>query len=168
MMSNSRDMSPLPFSTPVGLVPSPSIINDISRSILGPVSAVSRRLFGWSHHVLVLTMHDGRSVILRIAKDDVADALAHRSVPILKHLCHHRPGLKIPKVLITSQSKRYAVLSYLDGAPIGTWVDPERLLKFRRQRILDDLAEFLVAVWTCPVPDFVPSKPLHLHIVIGL
>lgn len=42
---------------------------------------------------------------------------------------------------------------WICGKPLGTW-NPEIPLN-KRHRLLDDLAEFLVQLWTVPVP--IPS-----------
>jgi hypothetical protein len=131
------------------VLPLHSILSEILSLLDIHDPEVSSPISGCSHDVYILRVLNGRRWTLRIAKDEFAALLASRSVPLMRYIKLWQPKLQIPAVIHSTGC--YALLDYIDGAPIGSW-NLRTMTIESRHHLLDGLAVFLFKLWTCPAP----------------
>lgn len=72
-----------------------------------------------------------------------------RAVEKLQYVKEHRPNIPAPSIFVDKENG-IAYMEWVRGEPLSVW-NSEIALSDRR-RFLDGLAEFLLQLWTVPVP----------------
>jgi aminoglycoside phosphotransferase (APT) family kinase protein len=104
---------------------------------------------GGSHRVFKIIFEDSVQWAARISNDPDDWKAELRVVRQFQHIKKQRPKIKAPDLFVEEE---YPVVysEWVSGKPLAIWNSRIPLLK--RQRLLDDLAEFLLQLWTTPVP----------------
>lgn len=104
---------------------------------------------GGSHRVFKIIFEDSVQWAARISNDPDDWKAKLRVVRQFQHIKKQRPKIKAPDLFVEEE---YPVVysEWVSGKPLAIWNSRIPLLK--RQRLLDDLAEFLLQLWTTPVP----------------
>lgn len=129
----------------------PDIFSEASRLRLGVPCFLAnespRR--GGSHRVFKLIFEDGVQWAARVCHDPSNWEYELHAIRTYQQLKRQRPELRAPEVYFT---RKCPVLysNWVSGEPLAIWNLQIPLAK--RERLLDDLAEFLLQLWTTPVP----------------
>ncbi|RDW58926.1 uncharacterized protein DSM5745_11132 [Aspergillus mulundensis] len=104
---------------------------------------------GGSHRIFKIVFEDSIQWAARVSDDSNNWRNELRAVRQFRHIKKHRPTIKAPDLFVEEE---YPVVysEWVSGKPLAIWNSQIPLLK--RQRLLDDLAEFLLTLWTTPVP----------------
>ncbi|CAG8887489.1 unnamed protein product, partial [Penicillium egyptiacum] len=111
---------------------------------------------GGSHRVFKVVFEDSIQWAARLCDDSRNWKSELRAVKQFQYIKRQCPNMKAPNLFVEEQ---YPVLysEWISGKPLAIWNYQVSLVK--RQRILTDLAEFLLQIWTIHVPpDFAPEK----------
>lgn len=104
---------------------------------------------GGSHKVFKLVFEDSVQWAARVCNraDDWEYDL--RAIKVFQHIKRHNPEIRAPDVFF---KEKHPVLyaEWVDGEPLAIWNLDIPLPK--RHLLLDDLAEFLLQLWTTPPP----------------
>lgn len=114
-----------------------------------------RPIRGGSHDVFEIEFSDSAQWAVRICREAHDWPAEIRAAKTLQHLKRHHPQIRAPTVHGTKHPLWF--LDWVDGAPMTKW-DMEIPVKVRRG-FLDDMAEFLLQLWSTPAPDFAFPKP---------
>ncbi|GIJ99200.1 hypothetical protein Aspvir_001326 [Aspergillus viridinutans] len=127
------------------------VLSGASRLRLGiPCSLADESpCFGGSHRVFKVVFEDSIRWAARVSDDLSNWKNELRAVRQFQHIKKERVEIKAPDLFVEAE---HPVLysEWINGKPLAIWNSQIPLLK--RQRLLDDLAEFLLQLWTTPVP----------------
>ncbi|KAE8353818.1 hypothetical protein BDV28DRAFT_147755 [Aspergillus coremiiformis] len=117
---------------------------------------------GGSHRVFKVVFEDSVQWAARICHDSENWKSELPAIRQFQYIKEQRPQLKAPTCFIQEE---HPVLyqEWISGKPLGVWNSQVSLVK--RQRILDDLAEFLLHIWTVPVPPELAQQKSCLYSV---
>ena len=98
----------------------------------------------------------------RVGRDSNNWKHEERAIENFQHIKQQFPGIRAPNLF--SKAEHPVVYSeWVDGEPPASW--NSQILLIKRQRLLDDLAEFLLQLWTTPVPPtLVPAQALRYSV----
>ncbi|KAJ5976356.1 hypothetical protein N7481_010063 [Penicillium waksmanii] len=105
-------------------------------------------LRGGTHDVFKLEFADSTEWALRICRDAHDWPAELRAVKTLQHIKRHHPHIRAPTVHGTKHPVWF--MDWMDGDPLSRW-DLQIPIK-PRQDFLEDLAEFLLLLWSTPAP----------------
>lgn len=132
----------------------PEILSEASRLRSGvPCSLGDENpCIGGSHRVFQIVFEDSVQWAARVSEHSNDWKSELRAVRQFQHIKTLRPEIKAPSLFIEEE---HPVLyqEWICDKPLAIWNSKIPLNK--RHRLLDDLAEFLVQLWTVPVP--IPS-----------
>ncbi|GAB1204333.1 hypothetical protein APSETT445_002985 [Aspergillus pseudonomiae] len=115
---------------------------------------------GGSHKVFKVVFEDSVQWAARVCHDPNNWKYDLRAVKLFQHIKQSHPDIKAPGVFFKAE---HPVLysEWVSGEPLAVWNSQIHLNK--RQRLLEDLAEFLLQLWTTEVPpNFMPEpKPRY-------
>ncbi|KAI2670335.1 hypothetical protein N7451_008905 [Penicillium sp. IBT 35674x] len=127
------------------------LLSGASRLRLGVACSLADEdpCLGGSHLVFQIVFEDSVRWAARVSKDPDNWKSELRAVKQFQHIKKLRPEIKAPSLFIEEQ---HPVLysEWVSGEPLATW--NSQIPMFKRHRFLDDLAEFLLQLWTVPVP----------------
>ncbi|KAJ6126082.1 hypothetical protein N7471_010575 [Penicillium samsonianum] len=134
------------------------LLSEASRLRLGvPCSLADEHpCHGGSHRVFEVVFEDSVRWAARVNTDSNNWKNELRAVRQFQHVKQQRAEIKAPNLFVEAE---HPVLysEWVSGKPLAIWNFQIPLVK--RQRLLDDLAEFLLQLWTTPVPSaFVAEK----------
>jgi hypothetical protein len=106
-------------------------------------------LHGGSHRVFRIVFEDSVQWAARVGNDPSNWENEIRTVKQFQYIKEQRPKIKAPDLFVNEE--HHVVYSeWVDGQPLAIWDSQIPLLG--RQRLLEDLAVFLLQLWTTPVP----------------
>lgn len=128
-----------------------NVLSEASRLRLGiPCSLADENpCVGGSHRVFKVVFEDSVRWAARVCNDPNNWKDELRAYRQFQHIKKHRPEIKAPELFVKAE---HPVLysEWISGKPLAIWNSKIPLLK--RERLLDDLSEFLLQLWTTPVP----------------
>ncbi|KGQ06864.1 hypothetical protein BBAD15_g7832 [Beauveria bassiana D1-5] len=104
---------------------------------------------GHSHRVFKIVCEDSVIWAARTSQDVSSWKNELRAVKDFLHVKQHRPNIKAPDIYFRDDHP-IIYSEWVGGAPLAVWNFLTPLIK--RQRLLDDLADFLLQLWTVPAP----------------
>ena len=109
---------------------------------------------GCSHNVFKIIFEDSVQWAARVCYDPNNWPYELRAAEMFQHIKQHHPEIRAPNIFFKAE---YPVLysEWVTGKPLAIW--NSRILLIKRQRFLDNLAEFLLQLWTIPLP--APALP---------
>lgn len=115
---------------------------------------------GGSHRVFKIIFVDSVQWAARVSDDSFNWKNELRAVWQLRHIKKQRPMIKAPDLFVDEE---YPVVysEWVSGKPLAIWNFQIPLLK--RQRLLVDLADFLLQLWTTPVPSALAQEKSRLY-----
>lgn len=141
---------------------SPDVLAKASRLRQGiPCSLADESPYlGGSHCVFKFVFEDSVRWAARVSSDPNNWKNELRAFRQFQHIKKHRPEIKAPELFVEAE---HPVLysEWISGKPLAIWNSQIPLLK--RQRLLDDLAEFLLQLWTTPVPSALAQEKSCLY-----
>ncbi|KAE8417870.1 hypothetical protein BDV36DRAFT_283340 [Aspergillus pseudocaelatus] len=111
---------------------------------------------GGSHKIFKVISEDSVQWAVRSCDDFNTWRYELRAIGMFQYIKQQNPEMKAPNVFFEPE---HPVLysEWISGSPLATW-NPQIPLK-KCQTLLEDLAEFLLQLWTTAVPtDFMPEK----------
>ncbi|KNG85966.1 hypothetical protein ANOM_006109 [Aspergillus nomiae NRRL 13137] len=110
---------------------------------------------GGSHKVFKIVFKDSVQWAARVCHDPDNWKYELRAVKMFQHIKQSHPDIKAPGVLFKAE---HPVLysEWVSGEPLAVWNSQIPLNK--RQRLLEDLAEFLLQLWTTAAPPLILSQ----------
>lgn len=140
------------------------VLSEASRLRLGvPCSLADENpCHGGSHRVFKVVFEDSVRWAARVSHDSSNWKNELRAVRQFQHIKQQRPEIKAPNLFVKAE---HPVLysEWVIGKPLATWNFQIPLVK--RQRLLNDLAEFLLQLWTTPVPSALAPEKSRLYSV---
>lgn len=104
---------------------------------------------GGSHSVFEIIFEDSVRWAARVSHGPENWKMEHRAMQYLQHIKQQRPDLKAPNVFVKAEHP-VSYSEWVSGEPLAIWNFQIPLTK--RHRFLDDLAEFLLQLWTIHAP----------------
>lgn len=104
---------------------------------------------GGSHRVFKIVFEDSVQWAARVSNDSSIWKNEVRAARQFQHIKKHCPGIKAPNLFVKEEIP-VIFAEWIGGEPLAIW--NHRIPSMSRQAIMDDLAEFLVQLWTTPVP----------------
>jgi hypothetical protein len=127
------------------------VLSEASRLRLGIRCSLADEspCLGGSHRVFKVVFEDSVLWAARVSDDPNNWKNELRAVRQFTHIKKQRPEIKAPDLFVEAE---HPVLysEWISGKPLAIW--NSQIPLFKRQRLLDDLAEFLLQLWTTPVP----------------
>lgn len=111
--------------------------------------AEKRPIQGGSHRVFKLVFEDSVQWAARICERPGDWEYDVRAIRIFQHIKNRHPDLRSPSVFF-KEDRPVLYSGWVEGEPLAVWNLDISLQK--RQRLLNDLAEFLLQLWTIPPP----------------
>lgn len=140
------------------------LLSEASRLRLGvPCSLADEHpCHGGSHRVFEVVFEDSVRWAARVNTDSNNWKNELRAVRQFQHVKQQRAEIKAPNLFVEAE---HPVLysEWVSGKPLAIWNFQIPLVK--RQRLLDDLAEFLLQLWTTPVPSALVAEKNCLYSV---
>lgn len=102
---------------------------------------------GRSHSVYKIVFEDSIEWAARVGREPSNWVGELRAIKNFQHIKQHRPTIKAPALFF---DENYPVLysEWIHGEPLAIWNHDVALIQ--RQRLLGDLADFLLQLWTVP------------------
>lgn len=111
---------------------------------------------GGSHRVFKIVFEDSMQWACRICERPEDWGYDMRATKVFQHIKRQHPDIKAPNVFF-SETCHVLYSEWVDGEPLAIWNLDIPLQK--RQTLLNDLAEFLLQLWTTSPPsDLVPEQ----------
>lgn len=127
------------------------VLSEASRLRLGiPCSLADEDPYvGGSHRVFKIVFEDSVRWAARVSNDPSSWETEVEAFRQFQHIKKHRPEIKAPELFFKEE---FPVLysEWVSGKPLAIWNSQIPLP--RREMLLDDLAEFLLQLWTTPIP----------------
>lgn len=114
-----------------------------------PITAVEGPFLGGSHQVFKITFQVGMRWAARTCTNDDLWSTELQAAEQLQYLKSQQPGMKAPSTFI-DEEHHVVFAEWVEGGPLAVW--NIRIPLDTRHRMLDDLAEFLLQLWSIPVP----------------
>lgn len=140
------------------------LLSEASRLRLGiPCSLADQSPYvGGSHRVFQIIFEDSVRWAARVNNDPENWDNELRAARQFQYIKKQHPEIKAPVLFF--EAKHPVIYSeWISGKPLATWNSHIPLLK--RQRLLDDLAEFLLQLWTTSVPPSLAREKSCLYSV---
>ncbi|EGC42504.1 conserved hypothetical protein [Histoplasma capsulatum var. duboisii H88] len=114
---------------------------------------------GGSHDVYKILSQDSPQWAARVCCEPDDWEFELRAMDKFSYVKRERPDIKAPDIFFNTEN-HVLYSQWLPGKPLAIWNSQVPLTQ--RHRLLDDLADFLLQLWTVPVPASMlpsPSKP---------
>lgn len=112
---------------------------------------------GGSNVVYVVEFDDGVKWAARMLRNPFGWQLTRRAISVLQYMKGQSTILKVPTIygysLESAQNPigcAYVFLEWLEGTPLKVW--NTAISREKRQRLLDELADFLLTLWSLEIP----------------
>ncbi|KAJ5641421.1 hypothetical protein N7490_005421 [Penicillium lividum] len=104
---------------------------------------------GGSHHVFKINFADSVHWAARISIDPNSWKGELLAIKKFQHIKKKQPEIKAPDIFVDEEC-HVLYSEWVIGKPLAIW--NHQIHSLKRLRMLDDLAEFLLHLWTTPVP----------------
>lgn len=142
----------------------PDVLSEASRLRLGiPCSLADETPHhGGSHSVFKIVFEDSVQWAARVGHDPNNWKNEVRAIQNLQHIKQQCPEIRAPNLFFKADHP-VVYSEWVSGEPLAIWNLQIPLIK--RQRLLDDLAEFLLQLWTTSAPPaLVPAQDLRYSV----
>ncbi|KAF4211368.1 hypothetical protein CNMCM8980_004357 [Aspergillus fumigatiaffinis] len=138
------------------------ILSEASRLRLGiPCTLADESpCLGGSHRIFKIVFEDAVPWAARVSDDSNNWKGELRAVRQFQHIKKQRPEIKAPELFVEEEHP-VVYSEWVSGKPLAIWNSQIPLVK--RQRLLDDLAEFLLQLWTTPIPSGLAQEKSCLY-----
>lgn len=116
--------------------------------------------FGGSHRIFKIVFEDSVRWAARVSDNSNNWKNELRAVRQFQHIKKQHPEIKAPDLFVEEEHP-VVYSEWVSGKPLAIWNSQIPLLK--RQRLLDDLAEFLLQLWTTPIPSGLAQEKSCLY-----
>ncbi|KAL5356848.1 hypothetical protein BJX96DRAFT_143493 [Aspergillus floccosus] len=140
------------------------MLSEASRLRLGIPCALSNESprVGGSHLVFKIVFEDSVRWAARVSDDPTNWTNELRAIRQFQHIKKQCPEIKAPDFFV-GEEHPVVYSEWVRGTPLAIW--NSQIPSLKRQRLLDDLAEFLLQLWTTPVPSVLGQEKSCLYSV---